>query len=102
MIISGCAMRYLSWFVRLMLFLMLLGLAVKNNQPITLHYFLGYEWQTTLVVVLLIFFAAGTAVGMLAMLGNMLKKSREIAALKRDIRAKEKLADAGGTQQEPG
>ena len=95
-------MRYLSWFVRLMLFLMLLGLAVKNNQPITLHYFLGYEWQTTLVVVLLIFFAAGTAVGMLAMLGNMLKKSREIAALKRDIRAKEKLADAGGTQQEPG
>ena len=101
MILSGYAMRYLNWILRVVLFLALLGFAVKNDQPITLHYFFGYEWQSTLVIVLLIFFAAGTAVGILAMFATVLKKRREIAALKRDIRVKNKLADSGETQQAP-
>jgi hypothetical protein len=45
------------------------------------------------VVVLLIFFSVGTAVGVLAMLSGQLRQRREIAALKREIRAKSKLAD---------
>ena len=101
MILSGYVMRYLNWILRVVLFLALLGFAVKNDQPITLHYFFGYEWQSTLVIVLLIFFAAGTAVGILAMFATVLKKRREIAALKRDIRVKNKLADSGETQQTP-
>lgn len=101
MILSGYAMRYLNWILRVVLFLALLGFAVKNDQPITLRYFFGYEWQSTLVIVLLIFFAAGTAVGILAMLANVLQKRREIAVLKRDIRAKNKLANTGETPQEP-
>jgi putative membrane protein len=94
-------MRYLNWILRIVLFLALLGFAVKNDQLITLRYFFGYEWQATLVVVLLIFFAAGTAVGILAMLANVLQKRHEIAVLKRDIRAKNKLADLDETPQEP-
>ena len=54
------------------------------------------------MIVLLIFFVAGTAVGILAMLPNVLQKRREIAVLKRDIRAKEKLADSGETPQKSG
>jgi lipopolysaccharide assembly protein A len=101
MILSGHAMRYLNWILRVVLFLALLGFAVKNDQPITLRYFFGYEWQSTLVVVLLIFFAAGTVIGILAMFANVLQKRREIGVLKRDIRAKNKLADIGKTPQEP-
>jgi lipopolysaccharide assembly protein A len=101
MILSGYAMRYLNWILRVVLFIVLLGFAVKNDQPITLRYFFGYEWQSSLVIVLLIFFAAGAAVGVLAMFANVLQQRREIAVLKRDIRVKNKLAGIGETQQAP-
>jgi len=94
-------MRYFNWLFRVTLFIVLLGFAVKNDQPVTLHYFFGYEWPSSLVVVLLIFFAAGAAVGVLAMLVNVLQQRREIARLKREIRVKNKLAGIGETQQMP-
>jgi len=94
-------MRYFDWALRIVLFIVLLGFAVKNDQPVTLRYFFGYEWQSSLVVVLLLFFAAGTVVGVLAMFSNVLQQRREIARLKRDIRVKNKLADIGETQQVP-
>ena len=94
-------MRYLNWILRAMLFVVLLGFAIKNDQPVTLRYLFGYEWQSSLVIVLLVFFAAGAAVGVLAMLGNVLQQRREIARLKRDIRVKNKLAGIGETQQIP-
>ena len=94
-------MRYLNWVLRIVLFIVLLGFAVKNDQPITLRYFFGYEWQSSLVIVLLIFFAAGTAIGVLAMLASVLRQRREIARLKRDILVKNKLAGIDETQKMP-
>jgi uncharacterized integral membrane protein len=94
-------MRYLNWIFRAILFIALLGFAVKNDQAVTLRYFFGYEWQSSLVIVVLIFFAVGAVVGVLAMLGNVMQQRREIARLKRDIRVKNKLADIGETQQIP-
>ena len=94
-------MRYFYWVLRAILFLALLGFAVKNDQPVTLRYFFGYEWQSSLVSVLLIFFSAGAVIGVIAMLGNVLQQRREIARLKRDIRIKNKLADMNDTQQTP-
>ncbi len=94
-------MHYLNWFFRAVLFVVLLGFAVRNDQQVTLRYFFGYEWQSSLVIVLLIFFAAGAAVGVLAMLANVLQQRREIARLKRDVRVKNKLAGVGETQQIP-
>ncbi|MBI3221788.1 MAG: DUF1049 domain-containing protein [Nitrosomonadales bacterium] len=94
-------MRYFNWLFRAVLFVVLLGFAVKNDQPVTLHYFFGYQWSSSLVIVLLVFFAAGAAVGVIAMSVNVLQQRREIARLKRDIRVKNKLADIGDTQQIP-
>ncbi len=94
-------MRYLTWLLRAILFLMLLGFAVKNDQPVVLRYFFGYEWQSSLVVVLLLFFAVGVGVGMLAVLGNIFRQRREIAVLKRELRLKIKLAGVSETQQIP-
>lgn len=91
-------MRYVNWLLRALLFLILLGLAMKNDQPVALRYFMGYEWQTSLVVIMLLFFVAGVAVGVIAVLGNVLRQRREIARLKRELRLKNKLADAGETQ----
>ncbi|MDE2118687.1 MAG: LapA family protein [Betaproteobacteria bacterium] len=94
-------MRYLTWLLRAILFLALLGFAVKNDQPVVLRYFFGYEWQSSLVVVLLLFFAVGVGIGMLAVLGNVFRQRKEIAVLKRELHLKNKLAGAGETQQIP-
>ncbi|MGA9665888.1 MAG: LapA family protein [Gallionella sp.] len=94
-------MNYLNWILRAALFIVLLGFAVKNDQPVTLRYFFGYEWQSSLVIVLLIFFAAGTAVGVISMLANVLGQRREIARLKRDLKLKDKLTDISDMQQKP-
>ncbi|MDH4286522.1 MAG: LapA family protein [Gallionella sp.] len=94
-------MRTLGWLLRAVLFIALLGFAVKNDQMVTVRYFFGYEWQTPLVVVLLLFFAAGAIVGVLAMLVKVMQQRREIARLNREIRVKNKLAGVGETQQLP-
>lgn len=81
----GRAMRYLIWLLRAVLFLLLLGFAVKNDQLVVLRYFFGYEWQASLVVILLMFFALGVVIGMLALLGNIFRQRREIITLKREL-----------------
>lgn len=83
-------MKYLIWLLRAFLFLLLLSFAVKNDQPVVLRYFFGYEWHASLVLVLLLFFAAGATVGMLALLSNMLRQRKELAALKNELRLKRK------------
>lgn len=92
-------MRYFNWIFRILLFIVLLGFALKNDQPVTLNYFFGYEWQSPLVVVLLITFAIGTVVGVLAMFMSLLRQNREIASLKRKMRNMEKTAAVDEMQQ---
>ncbi|MDH4285261.1 MAG: LapA family protein [Gallionellaceae bacterium] len=94
-------MRFLNWLLRIAVFIALLGFALKNNQPVALRYFFGYEWHTSLVLALLLFFAAGVGIGILAVLGSIFRQRREIAALKRDLRLKNKLAGTSETQQIP-
>jgi uncharacterized integral membrane protein len=86
-------MRYLIWTLRAVLFLLLLGFAVKNDQPVTLRYFFGYEWQTSLVVVLLCFFTVGVLIGLLAMLSMLYRQRRELSAARRELQLKNKLAE---------
>lgn len=95
------AMRYLNWILRALLFLALFGFAVKNDQPVTLRYFFGHEWHSSVVIVTLIFFAAGAVAGALAMLPGMMQQRREMARLKREIRHRNQMADIDETQQLP-
>lgn len=94
-------MRYLNWLLRTVVFLLLLGFAVKNDQPVTLSYFFGYQWNTSLVVVLLCFFTLGAAIGILAMLGTLFHQRRELSAIKREVQLQSKLAEASEAQRFP-
>lgn len=85
-------MRYISWLFQMLVFVILLGFSLKNSQPVTLHYFFGYEWQSTLVIALLLFFAVGAGFGILATLGIWFRQRRELAQLKREISDLKKLA----------
>lgn len=83
-------MRYMIWMLRVVVFLLLLGFVMKNDQPVVVRYFFGYEWQTSLILTLLLFFAAGVCVGVLAVLGNIFRQRREISTLKRELHLKNK------------
>ncbi|MGC2047535.1 MAG: lipopolysaccharide assembly protein LapA domain-containing protein [Gallionella sp.] len=94
-------MRLLNWLLRAALFILLLGLAVKNDETVKLKYFFGLEWETNLVILLLVFFAAGALAGILAMFASLLKQRREISRLKRDIRLRNELGGMSEDQQIP-
>jgi len=81
-------MRYLAWLLRTVIFFVLLGFAVKNDQLVLLHFFFGYQWPISLVLILLLFFAIGVGIGVLAMLGNLFRHRAEIAALQKELRLK--------------
>ncbi|HUW49685.1 MAG TPA: LapA family protein [Sulfuricella sp.] len=90
-------MRYISWLFGFVLFLLALGFAVKNSDLIVVHYYLGYQWQAPLALVILAFFCAGVAVGVVASLGFLFRQKREIMSLKREIRARAQAHDVKGS-----
>lgn len=76
-------MRYLLWTVRFLVFILVFSFAVKNSDSVTVRYYLGAEWQSPLIFVLLVTFCAGAAFGVLACLGQLFRQRREIGRLKR-------------------
>ena len=76
-------MRVLSWAIRVVLFVVLLAFAAKNTEPANLRFYFDLAWQAPLVALLLAFFAAGAALGVIAMTGIYLTQRREIARLQR-------------------
>ena len=51
----------------------------------TLRFYLDQTWQVPLVLVILVFFALGAALGVLACLARLFAQRREILALKREL-----------------
>ena len=85
-------MRYLMWFLRILLFLLLLGFTVRNIETVTLHYYFGYEWNAPLVLIILLCFALGVAIGVGSCLGKILRQKREINT----YRKRYKISDEHG------
>jgi uncharacterized integral membrane protein len=61
-------MRVLVWLVRAFIFFTLFAFALNNQQPVTVNWFFGAQWQAPMVIVMLAVFAAGAALGVVAML----------------------------------
>ncbi|WP_246490802.1 LapA family protein [Chitinivorax tropicus] len=91
-------MRYFIWALQFVVFLLFLGFALHNSQTVSLRYFLGYEWQAPLILMLLVFFSIGAAFGLLAGLGQLLKLRREILVLKKELRSRGTLTQSGPQQ----
>ena len=66
-------LRILVWLLRLVVFVGLFGLAIKNSGPMELRFFLDQTWTAPVSVVILTVFAAGIAVGLTAALGVFLR-----------------------------
>ena len=59
-------MSVLRWIIISAIFLVLLFISLQNADPVTVRVFTFYSWQAPLVFVVLIAFAAGVALGLLA------------------------------------
>ena len=99
-------MRALAWILRFILFLALFLFALKNTSTVNLRLYFDQVWQAPLILVLLVFFAAGAVMGVLATLATVFRQRRDIARLQRelgprDLGAEPAAADRG-MDSEPG
>ena len=81
-------MRALAWTLRIVMFLALFFFALKNTDTVTLRLYFEQVWQAPLILVLLVFFAGGAVIGVLATLATVFRQRREIVALRRELRGR--------------
>ncbi|MBK9351797.1 MAG: DUF1049 domain-containing protein [Sulfuritalea sp.] len=67
--------KLLVWMLRIVVFVGLFGLAIKNSGPMELRFFFDQAWTAPVSVVVLVVFAFGVAVGLTAALGVFLRPS---------------------------
>lgn len=82
-------MKVISRIIAVILFILFFGFALKNTDPVTLHFFLGYEFPGPLVLMLLIFFVAGIAFGVFAMIPTLFRHRRDLSKHKKELVTKE-------------
>jgi putative membrane protein len=69
-------MRALAWLVRALVFFALFAFALNNREPVDVNWFFGFKWHAPLVIVVLAAFAAGCAIGVLAMVPSWWRQRR--------------------------
>ena len=74
-------MRIVLWCLRVAVFILLLAFALKNTEPVSVRFFFESVWQAPLVIIVLVFFAAGAALGVLLLFGTLFGLRREVARL---------------------
>ncbi|MFP5381390.1 MAG: lipopolysaccharide assembly LapA domain-containing protein [Gammaproteobacteria bacterium] len=72
-------MRYLGLIAKLLVFLLVLGFALKNSQSVEFNSYLGYVWQAPLIVMLGLAFVLGVLTGVLALLPTLFRLRREVS-----------------------
>ena len=61
-------MRLFTWLLRAFIFFTLFAFALNNQQSAVVHWFFGVQWSAPMVIIVLVAFAAGSAIGVLAMM----------------------------------
>lgn len=95
-------MNALIWVLRGILFVLLLGLAIKNSGEVELRFFFDATWQAPLSLTLLAALAVGVVLGLLALLPLVIRQRRAIGTLNRQQAARERqAARAAASTDEP-
>jgi lipopolysaccharide assembly protein A len=74
--------RYLGLALKLLVFLLVLGFALKNSHQVIFYSYLGYIWQAPLAVMLLRI-VLGALTGLLALMPYLFRLRREASTLRR-------------------
>ncbi len=92
-------MRVMSWALRVFLFFTLFAFALNNEQAVVVHWFFGAQWTSPLVIVVLVAFASGAALGVLAMVPSWWRHRRVARRLSpAEAAPKRAASDARPTQ----
>jgi uncharacterized integral membrane protein len=94
-------MRIVTRTAWLLLFILLLAFAAKNTEPVALRFYFDLVWQAPLVLLLFAFFAAGALLGLVAVLGTLLRQRRENLRLRREARDRAQVQDAQPAREAP-
>ncbi len=70
-------MRLIVWLFRAFLLFTLFAFALNNLQAVTVRWFFGVDWNTPLVIVVLVAFSAGCVIGVLAMVPSWWRLRRQ-------------------------
>ena len=73
--------RYLGLLFKLLVFLLVLGFALKNSHTTIFYSYLDYVWQAPLIVMLGLAFVLGALTGVLALLPTLFRLRRENARM---------------------
>ena len=73
---NRASMRFIVWPFRIFVFFALFAFALNNQQTVVVHWFFGVDWTAPLVIVVLIAFAVGCAIGVLAMVPSWWRQRR--------------------------
>ncbi|MCZ2102957.1 MAG: LapA family protein [Comamonadaceae bacterium] len=60
-------MKYVLWLLKAAIFFTLFAFALNNQHDVTVHFFFGTQWTSSLVLVVLAAFTLGVIVGVLGM-----------------------------------
>ena len=71
--------RYIGLAAKIVVFLLVLGFALKNSQTVIFYSYLGYIWQAPLIVMLGLAFVLGGLTAVLALLPTLFRLRREAA-----------------------
>ena len=80
-------MSVVRWIFVAIVFIALLFISLQNADPVILRFFTLYAWQAPLVFVVLIAFASGVALGLLAGAIKVVRLKRQVARMRREKRA---------------
>ena len=76
-------MKYLSWLLKAAIFFTLFAFALNNQQAVGVNFFFGTTWTAPLVLVVLVTFAIGLALGILLMVPRWWRSRAVAPALRR-------------------
>lgn len=94
-------MRMIGWILRVALFLLLLGFALKNTEMVTVRLLPGGEWHAPLVLVLFAMTCVGAVLGVLACLSWVYRQRQRILVLQRELDALRAGLAAGAAAPAP-
>ena len=94
-------MRILVWLLRAFVFFALFAFALNNQQTVIVHWFFGVDWSAPLVIVVLVAFGTGCAIGVLAMVPGWWRQRRAVARLRVAAPAPAGAAPAAQTNGAP-
>jgi uncharacterized integral membrane protein len=69
-------MRVFVWLLRAFIFFALFAFALNNSQEAEVRWFFGHQWRAPMVIIVLVAFGCGAALGVLAMVPAWWKHRR--------------------------